>query len=339
MTAEEAPPLVSFGLPVYNGEAFVEGAMAALIAQDAERLEIVVSDNASTDGTWEVLQRFAGDPRVHLHRSDENLGAVANFNRVFHLSRGPFFAWAAADDRFDPSFASTCLDALADNPDAAGCLTGIRFVNDAGETNVVWNPGESPTSHDLRTRVRWYLGLRRWTESYGLFRRGILEANGLFPPAFGPDVLLVWRIILRHRLCVVGTPLLTYREQTAVTIQDQSASLVPEAAVQRAHFCNVGMWRALWAIAGELHPGTRWVARQELLACVRQKTWRRLVMEDLNVELHRYQAASDDREHNRPWVAKSRVAGIYVLMASIEPRVFLRAAARHALPKRKLRTP
>jgi hypothetical protein len=314
--------------------------MDALVAQDYSPLEIVVSDNASTDRTWEILQRFEDDPRVCIHRSGENLGAVANFNRVFHFTRGPYFAWAAADDRFDPRFASRCMQALAEQPDAAGCLTGIRFVDESGDTIRVWVPGAAAASGDVRTRLRWYLALSRWTESYALFRRPVLEASGLFPAAFGPDVLLVWRILLHHRMAVVAEPLLTYQEKSSNTIEIQNASLSPASSVGRAHFCNLGMLRAMWMIAGEARAPVRRVARQELLRCLAQKTWRRRAMEDLGVELHRYQAAS--REGGTParmWGGKSRVAAIYVLMASIEPRVFARAAARHARAAFQRRTP
>ena len=322
---------VSIGLPVWNGEDCIARAMEALVAQDYSPLEIVVSDNASTDRTWEILRRFEDDPRVRIHRSDENLGAVANFNRVFHLTRGPYFAWAAADDRFDRRFASRCMEALAQHPDAAGCLTGIRFVDESGDTIRVWVPGAAAASADVRTRLRWYLALGRWTESYALFRRPVLEASGLFPAAFGPDVLLVWRILLDHRMAVVTEPLLTYQEKTFNTIEVQHASLSSASSAGRAHFCNVGMLRAMWMIAGEARAPVRRVARQELLRCLAHKTWRRRAMEDLGVELHRYQAASGQgATPARQWRAKSRVAGIYVLMASIEPRVFARAAARHA---------
>jgi hypothetical protein len=82
------------------------------------------------------------------------------------------------------------------------------------------------------------------------------------------------------------------------------------------------------------------VARQELLRCLAHKTWRRRAMEDLSVELQRYQAASrQGAAPARMWRAKSRVAGIYVLMTSIEPRVFVRAAARHARAALRRRTP
>jgi hypothetical protein len=331
---------VSIGLPVWNGEEYVARAMEALVAEDYSPLEIVVSDNASTDRTWEILQRFEDDRRVALHRSDENLGAVANFNRVFHLTRGPYFAWAAADDRFDPRFASRCMQALAQQPDAAGCLTGIRFVDESGETIRVWVPGAAAASADVRTRLRWYLGLSRWTESYALFRRPVLEVSGLFPAAFGPDVLLVWRILLAHRMAVVAEPLLTYQEKSSNTIEIQHASLSPASSVGRAHFCNLGMLRAMWMIAGESKGPVRRVARQELLRCLGHKTWRRRAMEDLSVELQRHQAASrQEAAPARMWRAKSRVAGIYVLMASIEPRVFVRAAARHARAALRRRTP
>jgi len=314
--------------------------MKALLAQDYAPIEVVVSDNASTDRTWGILKEFEMDPRVSLHQSEHDMGAVANFNNVFHLTKGPYFAWAAADDRFDPSFARRCADALEQNPDAAGCLTGIRFVDESGETIRIWVPSAEAASTDVRTRLRWYLALSRWTEVYALFRRPILGTSGLFPATFGPDVLLVWQVLLDHPMSIVEDPLLIYKEKTTNTIEKQNASLVPRAKVQQAHFCNIGLLPSMWRIAGEREARVRRVARQELWFCLRHRTWRRRAMEDLNVELKRYQSASrEEVKSARVWLAKSRVVGIYLLMAAIEPRVFVRAAARHSFHRRGLRIP
>jgi hypothetical protein len=100
------------------------------------------------------------------------------------------------------------------------------------------------------------------------------------------------------------------------------------------------MLRAMWMIAGEATGPVRRVARQELLWCLVHKTWRRRTMEDLSVELQRHRAASQEESTPaRVWGAKSRVAGIYLMMASIEPRVFVRAAARHARAALQRRSP
>jgi glycosyltransferase involved in cell wall biosynthesis len=303
--------------------------MRALLSQDYLPLEVVVSDNASTDGTWEILERFREDPRVALHQSEDNVGAVANFNRVFHLTSGDYFAWAAADDRVDPLFSRLCVEALLKNPDAAGCLTGIRFVNKSGKTRQLWIPGAEATSHDLRTRLRWYLGLNRWTEIYALFRRPILEAGSLFPAAFGPDVLLVWEILLDHRMTVVAEPLFTYQEKEGNTIEAQNAMLVAAGKARRAHFCNLGMLRAMWIIAGGKGAPIRRVAHQELLFCLFRGAWRRRTIEDLDVELkwHRL-LLREETKLRRVWLAKGRILGIHLVLAALTPRRFVRAAGR-----------
>jgi glycosyltransferase involved in cell wall biosynthesis len=72
-------PLVSIGLPVYNGERFLGAALESIVSQSWADLEVVVSDNASTDRTPEICSAFASrDPRVHYRRNPHNLGAAPN---------------------------------------------------------------------------------------------------------------------------------------------------------------------------------------------------------------------------------------------------------------------
>ena len=92
-------PLVTVGLPVYNGERYLAEALEAALAQDLDDLEVVVCDNASEDSTREIaLDYVARDRRVRYHRNERNLGLARNFNRVFELSRGKYFKWTAHDD-------------------------------------------------------------------------------------------------------------------------------------------------------------------------------------------------------------------------------------------------
>src|SRR6267142_5432239 len=97
-------PKVSVGLPVYNGEKYLPNTLKRLLEQDFEDFELIVSDNASTDGTPEICRMFAEqDPRVHYVRNEANIGLAANHNRTFELSRGELFKWAAHDDDFPPA--------------------------------------------------------------------------------------------------------------------------------------------------------------------------------------------------------------------------------------------
>jgi glycosyltransferase involved in cell wall biosynthesis len=109
-------PLVSIGLPVRNGERYVGDAVRSVLEQEYDRLDLVISDNASTDGTEEICRQFAGsDPRIQYHRQPENIGLVPNFNAVRRLGRGTYFKWIGDDDWLTPTYVSRCVEILDDD--------------------------------------------------------------------------------------------------------------------------------------------------------------------------------------------------------------------------------
>src|SRR5579859_2443011 len=126
----EMPALVSIGMPLYNAERYLVEALDSLLAQDYSNLEVIISDNASSDGTEAICRNYAArDVRIAYHRSEVNHGAVWNFNRVFELAAGDYFMWAAYDDTRAPTFVSACVTALEGRPEAALCCTGVGFID------------------------------------------------------------------------------------------------------------------------------------------------------------------------------------------------------------------
>src|SRR5687768_11755331 len=104
---------VSVGMPVFNGERFIEAALDSVLAQNYGDLEVVISDNASTDDTEEICRSYAAkDDRVRYFRNRINYGIAFNFNNVFRLSSGRYFKWAASDDVCAPDFLSRCVEIL-----------------------------------------------------------------------------------------------------------------------------------------------------------------------------------------------------------------------------------
>ena len=100
-----AHPRVSIGLPVYNGELFLENALDSILSQTYSDFELIISDNASDDKTEEICRSYAArDKRVRYSRNAHNLGAAPNYNRVYHLARGRYFKWASHDDVLAPEF-------------------------------------------------------------------------------------------------------------------------------------------------------------------------------------------------------------------------------------------
>ena len=109
-------PLVTIGIPTYNRASLVGRAIDSALAQDYPQLEIVVSNNASADGTEEAcLARVAADSRLRYVQQDRNIGATRNFEEVLRLASGDYFMWLGDDDWIDPNYVRLCLDVLADD--------------------------------------------------------------------------------------------------------------------------------------------------------------------------------------------------------------------------------
>ena len=111
-------PTVSIGLPVYNGEKYLRLALDCIVQQEFADFELIISDNASTDGTQEICQEYAArDKRLSvIFANESNTGAAANFNRVFELAQAEFFKWATHDDEFHFSLIRCCLETFENSP-------------------------------------------------------------------------------------------------------------------------------------------------------------------------------------------------------------------------------
>jgi glycosyltransferase involved in cell wall biosynthesis len=123
-------PKLSIGIPVYNGEKFIDELLMNLQAQTFKNFEILICDNASNDSTQEICKKHARqDSRIHYYRNDVNIGASANFDKVFSLSRAEFFKWAACDDLLESTYLEKCLKILRENTDVVGAHSLPLYVN------------------------------------------------------------------------------------------------------------------------------------------------------------------------------------------------------------------
>lgn len=126
-------PRVSIGMPVFNGEKYLREALDSLLAQTYRDFEIIISDNASTDHTQQICHEYATkDSRIHYYRNEKNLGAPRNFNRVFELSSGEYFKWAAYDDVLAPEFLQKCVSILDDDHSVVLCHSKTARIDEHG---------------------------------------------------------------------------------------------------------------------------------------------------------------------------------------------------------------
>ncbi|QNJ16011.1 nucleotide-diphospho-sugar transferase [Synechococcus sp. A18-40] len=107
------PPLVSIGLPVYNGEGTIRQVLDSLLVQSFPDFELIISDNASMDDTRTICLEYASrDSRIKYFRQENNIGAMPNFKYVLDISVGRYFMWAASDDFRSPDFLELNVTAL-----------------------------------------------------------------------------------------------------------------------------------------------------------------------------------------------------------------------------------
>jgi glycosyltransferase involved in cell wall biosynthesis len=219
-------------------------ALESLLGQDAADIEIVISDNASDDGTAAYCRDVARrDSRVRYFRNQVNQGAAANFQRVLELSSAPFFSWAAHDDRYSPRYVSACLEVLLGHPDAALCVPARRRVDETGRLISVRCEPPGLASRDLETRLRAHLWRRGWLTIYGLWRKDFLSLIGPPQPVWGSDVILLWRALL---LAPVETLAESLADYTVVRGKSADASLsAVTGAPSHVLFPNTGMYQSL----------------------------------------------------------------------------------------------
>lgn len=126
-------PSVSVGMPVYNDARFIGQALEDFAAQTYDDFELIISDNASTDGTTEICLAFAAlRPWVRYIRQRENIGPTRNFSWVLGEARGEFFVWAASDDRHAPEFLTALAAELRAHPNAATAFCAFSNIDDGG---------------------------------------------------------------------------------------------------------------------------------------------------------------------------------------------------------------
>lgn len=124
---------VAVGLAVFNGAKYLAAAVESILAQSLGDFELLISDNASMDGTQEICQRFADeDRRVRYMRNAVNLGVTENFNIVFRAASSEYFRWAAHDDVMAPTYLQKCVAMLDSDQGAAAAHSLTREIDENG---------------------------------------------------------------------------------------------------------------------------------------------------------------------------------------------------------------
>lgn len=172
-------PRVSVGLPVYNGESYLAESLEALLGQTFEDFELIISDNASTDGTAGICRRYGKqDPRIRYVRQPRNIGGAPNHNYVVQQARGELFKWASGDDLYARDLLKRCVDALDEFPHVVLAHPWTATIDDSGAARAV-EYSLATASPSAPERFRSLLFANGGDDTEGVIRLSVLRRTPL----------------------------------------------------------------------------------------------------------------------------------------------------------------
>jgi glycosyltransferase involved in cell wall biosynthesis len=183
-------PKVTIGIPTRNRADLLERALESALGQQGVEVEVVVSDNASTDGTRALCEAMAAaDGRLKVLRHDVDIGSERNFQSVLDAASGSMFMWLADDDWIDPGYVAACVAVLEEHPDhALVCGRGRHYRE--GSYAFSEQPVNLLSRSSRNRLLGFYRTVRLNSPFYGVIRRALLVRTPI-APGLASDWLLV----------------------------------------------------------------------------------------------------------------------------------------------------
>jgi teichuronic acid biosynthesis glycosyltransferase TuaG len=206
-------PLVSVIMPTYQGAAFVGETIESVLAQTYEPIELVVVDDASTDGTPDIVAGYLDRARIRLERGGERVGPTRRRNEALSLAQGPLIAWLDQDDLWLPEKTAREVDVMLARPEVGLVYSGYEAFNaETGET-IAWRDRDSEAEGDVLVPLfvrGCFVG-----SLTALFRREVLERRNLRLRekdfSFGDDYYLWLALSLDWQVARIDEVLARYR--------------------------------------------------------------------------------------------------------------------------------
>ncbi len=241
--------LCSVAIPVFNRRDLVRKALESALNQNVPGLEILVVDNCSTDGTWEILQTYQ-DPRLRLVRNDENVGLFGNFNRCLALARGTYLRFLCSDDILIPGCLESEIRIMKAHPEVALLSTAGQLVDaedrSLGSVADDMSPGIYTGPSAIRAWFDFFSSYGRNPFNYPsgvLFRREAALQVGEFDASMrlAGDVNFYLKVLEHGELAitnVLGCKVLVHEQQEQVAANLSGAGM-------REHLANLEIHRTL----------------------------------------------------------------------------------------------
>lgn len=226
-------PLISIGIPAYNAAATIGSTIEGLLAQSCGDFELIVSDNASTDATRDVVENYKRrDARIRYERQPVNIGANGNYSHVVRCARGEFFKWSSSSDWCAPTFLERCLEMLSVHGDTVLVAPLTRLFQ--GNLDM-WQDYafdiEVLDDTPLARFKRLYSTLRLNNAMNGLIRTSALRRTPLVEAYLSADVVLMGHLALLGKYRLLPERLFYRRMEAAF-----ATALQDRAGVIRHHY-------------------------------------------------------------------------------------------------------
>ena len=199
------PPRVSILIPAYNAAPWLAAAIESVQRQTFGDWEIVAVDDASTDGTADLLRSFAS-ANIRVEQNPRNLGMTGNWNRCFSLATGELVLKLDADDALKPHALEQLALAFEGNIVAAGirslqCDAELEPYDGIQGDDAMQRGGIDPYRDSIHPGEQWYdisaMGYQLWSSSAFMVRRDFLQQSGGWDERFGcaSDTEMIWRVL------------------------------------------------------------------------------------------------------------------------------------------------
>ncbi len=214
-------PLVSIGVPVFNAERFLARALDSLLDQTLTDFELIISDNASTDGTQGICEDYVRrDRRVRYIRQKSNIGAPRNWNVLVHEARGLYFKWASANDYCSPMMLQRCVNVMKADSGIVLCYGRTQFVDENEKPIEIYERDKSIDECQPSKRFESvYTQLWLNNAQCGVFRLDVLRLtrlDRLYPTG---DIALMAELALYGRFHLIPDVFLFRRQSRGTFTQ------------------------------------------------------------------------------------------------------------------------
>lgn len=214
-------PTVSVVMPVYNAAKYLAQCMDSLLAQTFTDFEVLAFDDGSSDGSIEMLQRYAeADARVHVHLR-EHCGYTPHLNEGIEIARGRYIARMDSDDICLPNRFETQVRFLNEHEEVIAVGSSTVLIDEYGDPYSILSV---PVDHDEIDRCHLYYGGGVLPHPSAMMRRTTIQGIGGYRPDFEPseDLDLWLRVAEEGKLANIADPLIRYRVHGTMTSQTRS---------------------------------------------------------------------------------------------------------------------